>query len=164
MTEIENLLLKQPINRGATHPGGCIPLCWYADPSSGVIGHCPQKLIINPYTSGSNLHIATQISGRSLVGDFCSGSDSYVTFTSPFSHHIDIWGARRDGVWYSSVTIDVYTQNTNASQNETIQAMKSAACQYKTKTNTTPYGAGTCGAYALFGTVTVNDDGTITFA
>lgn len=81
-------------------------------------GPCPDKLdLLADYTFVGSIPpgpcwiIAANFAGRGKVGHSCGGSDTYVTEWSSGNNRglsIDVWKAHADGIWTSSVAIQVY--------------------------------------------------------
>lgn len=120
-------------------------------------------------------YLSVDFAGRGKVGGLCGGSDQYVTFANnpgcslgfgppPYgpTATIDVWGAYRDGVWSSSVSILCYADSNQP-------AVLSRWFTYPTNNRAAttdvasfiPANTGACPTI-LLKTATVMDDGTYT--
>lgn len=115
------------------------------------------------YGGGAGGRIAARLGSRNRVaGDGTCNTDAYISVLSNQILKIDVWKAYRDGVWVSSVTIDVYADG------ETLVgaglgagpafASPSACLINKTVNNSVANNKCTMGA---LWTITILDDGTI---
>lgn len=135
--------------------GACPAASWY---SAG--GGCPDQLRVQ--LSSLSRDIAVDFAGRGKVGLACGGSDTYLTVgVGGDVIYIDVWAARRAGVWSSSVTIDVYAAAGSA-LSDTVEAYPSFNFSAVVSKSITDEVAG-CGT-VVKATITVNDDGTFSIA
>lgn len=145
----------------------CFPCCWnYNVLVPGNYSPCTGKLKIyyTSYTPGFYQSLAVKFNGGSLVGSLCSNTDPYVTIIDNGEVNVDVATALSNGVWTSSVTIDVYSQEIfNIIQTKEIGVLVGNCTSY-TKTFLDPYGGGVCAGYGLVATVTVNANGTYSIA
>jgi hypothetical protein len=134
----------------------CLPCNWY--PATFT---CPRKMTLTVQAFGGDLLVAANFAGRGQVGD-CGGTDSYVTFdrasASLVRVDVDVWAAYRAGVWSSSTTVLVYTKSTGPNASDRCIVSPSGG------TKTFPFPPGGICPVVLWGTVTVNDDGTLSIA
>lgn len=102
------------------------------------------------------------------VGQFCGGSDPYITTHTIYDDNVDIdcWKALADGVWSSSFSFDVYAGILLFAPARTLFVRPALASSPSlvTKAITVPViAAATCAsAGSKVATVTVFDDGTYT--
>lgn len=161
----------------------CIGRDWYRFPADETSGPypCADMLNVTVLLSGSPTgRVGAQISGRNQVGPVvgtitpndCSGlGDEYVHIVGYgeggpgafIDVDIDIWRAYQDGVWTSSITIDIYGV-TGGSGCDLRASIRSVPTVYQDKTGITSTSSTPCSAVVLLGTITVNDDGTFSIA
>lgn len=132
----------------------CPGIEWIQGPNA-----CPESLaIFCDIGSGATNRLAVDFHGRGKVGTACGGSDTYVNVQTNTFVTVDLWGAYRDGIWTSSVTIACYVGRVGAAASPDIDChpeSNSAAVQTKNVTND----ATACGT-VVKATITVNADGT----
>ena len=149
--------------------GICIPMNWRssAAPCGGLLG-------IEAFTSGA--HVALNFNGRGKVGfgtgEGCGGSDAYVFGWAPTSSPkrlgVDVWSAYIDGVWTSSVVVDVYIYHPSSpSFSTSINAYRrSTSGGFGTLVGSKATGTSelvSCGT-VIKASITVNSDGTVSVA
>lgn len=95
------VVLRKPL-------GACIGECWYDYRVGDSCGRnaCPSLVVISTLTCFTT-KFAANFNGRGKTGHSCAGTDTYVS-TNTTSLFIDVWKAYADGVWTSSVVIEVY--------------------------------------------------------
>lgn len=137
---------------------------------------CPVKLRIGATGSDCyDLYRCVQLGVRSdlwsgTIGmTYCTDTSPYVTATNGldgWSVDIDIWQAILDDEWSSSLAIEVYAHISTYSMTKIISAGPSGLSNPTpvTKSATLPLGDTFTCPTNLFGTVTVYDDGTLSFA
>ncbi len=135
---------------------------------------CPSLININ--NGGSDTNILISVDGgwlSSKIGDFCSGTDSYVSYnslgTAGDGFEIDIWKALADGVWSSSAVFNIYEHyvsgvNVGTTSGAIVVSPLSASspsAQFTNPTINNRNPSNFCPT-AHVGTLTINDDGTFT--
>lgn len=148
------------------------------DPQPNCTGVLPLYFYANRPGFGES-RIGIQISGRARVGPFTSGgtvncgsTDAYVwqSFYGKNPQYCDIWKAFTDGIWTSSVTIDVFALavfpsgtvlEVFAGDNYTAGGPlgAQAGTLLASKAISRPSYSTACGSTALVATFTLNDDG-----
>lgn len=172
----------------------CALPCWYDSNHKCLPG--PLRISLPPMGFSSDRGYAVDFAGRGKSGLLISGcpGDAYVSIGSNNSNEyacdgtsepyfgnigiatIDVFKALRDGIWSSSVNIDIYYVKTGAADGSTrlVRATPSAivttdpagACNCVEKRFTTQVVAAlTCAnATTIQATITVYDDGTLSIA
>lgn len=134
----------------------CLACNWYP---TGFV--CPRRMTLNLQAFGGDLIVAVNFAGRGQAGD-CGGTDTYVSISridaSRVAIDINVWAAYRAGVWTSSTTVLVYGKSTGPNASDRCIVSPSGG------TKTSPFPAGGVCPVTLWGTVTVNDDGTLSIA
>lgn len=175
-------VIRQPVGRNFTPK--CLPCCWHA-----ALWARPQFLTITPRngiyqadganTGGNCYGLGAQISGRSFYAEYaygftaaqytsCGTVDPYIFvsgwFGSSPSHpvlYIDIWKAYIDGIWSSSVTVDIYADIAGGSEAVRVGNQSDTCPSDVTKNISAVSSIYTCPTVKRC-TVTVNDDGSFT--
>jgi hypothetical protein len=139
--------------------GACIGPDWRL----GNATPCPDVLAV--IASGG--YVGAQIPGRNQVGPdpgfdalHCGGTDTYITRSFPYVY-IDIWRAFRDGIWSSSVAIDVFIRVFDIPQYISVSIRNKPSRVVGKSTSESNYL--TCPT-APCAVLTVNDDGSFTLA
>jgi hypothetical protein len=144
-------------------------------------GPCASRLQIFVDGLLSPAEIAINFDGRGFDNwnnGFCGTSaDTYITKDDTFTFGVDVWRAYQDGIWTSSVAIQIAV----GAQSPTTRTLTAFRRGYTAPTDYTPsddqdevtksvtpqYNGGSYGYYCagpVKATVTVNDDGTFSIA
>ena len=121
---------------------------------------CPRTLAIRIDATAGDLDVDVNFNGRGLVGtSACTGTDSYVTVQRAsgdiVDFGIDVWQAYRDSIWTSSTTIEIYTYSTFPAVGDNITTAPAGGAKVSA------FGGVFACPYALWATITVLDDGTV---
>lgn len=145
----------------------CLNACWYRITPTRPCGQLPCPLPLFIFVNSTD-QVAVNFAGRGKRGFGCPGVDTYITNPNRGQTLIDVWRAYGNGIWVSSVVIQVYaslaagSQSADVSLSVRVDITPNAACPNRGGFPVVPTIRGEVCPTRQIATVTVFDDGTYT--